>query len=399
MSEFCFRAVGQGLFYTGSLYNGAYNFVYDCGCDRNQDCLDAAIEEYVKEISSKDEEAVIDFVMISHLHWDHFSGLYKLKEKARIKKIYLPYIDGTPEIIEVILFHEIFIRGGEAVEDIEAARDVYKLMSTLYGGIYDGKIKALNKSINLSEKEFGSEPTEIEFIKEDKKTIWKGQKSGDLKREIWLFEIFCNTPKAADVKKLNEECRALLEAQMADNIEELVSNNGAAALKALADMYKNIFKGGNKINETSLVLLHYPSETGTTLYQKSRANRKTLLTGDALIKGDLSEKLRGTKVAVLQVPHHGSLRNWQSTNRSNISAQTYVLNFGLGNKYKHPSYATVEGIIEKGGKIYCVTQVQKYMYKIKDGSYFGRKKIALTEQRNWRGTSHKSNILTIADVM
>lgn len=397
MSEFCFRAVGQGLFYTGSLYNGAFNFVYDCGSESGERYLNNAIDEYLSELKERHGKAEIDFVMISHLHWDHFSGIHKLAREARIKKIYLPYIADNPDIIKFILFHEIFIRDGVTPKNIEWAQEVYDFMFNLYVR-NNGENEFRPEKVLQTDNLYGT--PEVVLTKQHirfsvggfAKNDWNGVGG-------WVFEVFYETAKKADIKRLNEECGALLSTHGAENIEELVCKSGVTGLKKLSDMYKKIFKGGNRLNETSLVLLHYPNETGSALYQNSRANRKTLLTGDALIKRDLSEKLRYLEVSVLQVPHHGSLRNWQSTSRSNISAQTYVLNFGLGNKYKHPSYTTVEGIIEKGGKIYCVTQVQKYIYKIKDGSYFGRKKIALTEQRNWRGTSHKSNILTIADVM
>lgn len=36
MNQFVFRPVRQGLFYTGSLLNYRYNFVYDCGTDNKQ---------------------------------------------------------------------------------------------------------------------------------------------------------------------------------------------------------------------------------------------------------------------------------------------------------------------------------------------------------------------------
>lgn len=44
MNRFEFHPVGQGLFYTGSLMHGTYQFVFDCGTENKQnyvnDCID-----------------------------------------------------------------------------------------------------------------------------------------------------------------------------------------------------------------------------------------------------------------------------------------------------------------------------------------------------------------------
>lgn len=362
MSEFCFRAVGQGLFYTGSLYNGTFNFVYDCGSESGERYLNNAIDEYLSEFKERHGKAEIDFVMISHLHWDHFSGIHKLAREARIKKIYLPYIADNPDIIKVILFHEIFIRDGVTPKNIEWAQEVYDFMFNLYvrnNGENEFRPEKVLQTDNLyGTPEVVLTKQHIRFSVDGfAKNDWNGVGG-------WVFEVFYETAKKADIKRLNEECGALLSAHGAENIEELVCKSGVTGLKKLSDMYKKIFKGGNRLNETSLVLLHYPNETGSALYQNSRANRKTLLTGDVLIKRDLSEKLRYLEVSVLQVPHHGSLRNWRSLRRCGIRADVYILNFGLGNKYKHPNSETISEICQSGKDANCVTQLQQYKYRI-----------------------------------
>ena len=75
MNSFKFYPVGQGLFYSGSLFGGAYHFVYDCGTESLQKYLNNAINSYTQELRRTTDEAIIEFVVISHLHEDHFSGL------------------------------------------------------------------------------------------------------------------------------------------------------------------------------------------------------------------------------------------------------------------------------------------------------------------------------------
>ena len=51
MNKFKFHPVGQGLFYTGSIAKGRYNFVYDCGTESKGSYISNAIDNYVDEIS------------------------------------------------------------------------------------------------------------------------------------------------------------------------------------------------------------------------------------------------------------------------------------------------------------------------------------------------------------
>ena len=95
MNIFKFRPIGQGLFYTGSLDNGAYNFVYDCGTDSSCIYLDNEVRRFACEVSSARNKSELDFVVISHLHKDHINGLCRLNKFFRIKQIYLPYLYDT----------------------------------------------------------------------------------------------------------------------------------------------------------------------------------------------------------------------------------------------------------------------------------------------------------------
>lgn len=109
MNEFAFHPVGQGLFYTGSIFNGSYNFVYDYGGSINKNDFNKIIDEYTDKIGQND----IDFIIISHLHSDYFNGLYELIDSCKskgikIKKLILPYLYGFENVVISLLATDIF---------------------------------------------------------------------------------------------------------------------------------------------------------------------------------------------------------------------------------------------------------------------------------------------------
>ncbi len=90
MNIFNFNAVGQGLFYTGSLMHGTYNFVFDCGTENKKQYIENNIDRFIGSIGDGETPPDIEFVVISHLHTDHFSGLQYLLNKSNVKRLYLP---------------------------------------------------------------------------------------------------------------------------------------------------------------------------------------------------------------------------------------------------------------------------------------------------------------------
>ncbi|MFW5983111.1 MAG: MBL fold metallo-hydrolase [bacterium] len=81
-----FHPIGQGLFYSSSLYlndNIAANVIFDCGSE-NIDLIKKGIKEF--------NSSNIDVLIISHLHFDHISGLDFLLNNRRVNTVVLPYL-------------------------------------------------------------------------------------------------------------------------------------------------------------------------------------------------------------------------------------------------------------------------------------------------------------------
>lgn len=156
----------------------------------------------------------------------------------------------------------------------------------------------------------------------------------------------------------------------------------------IGKIYKSIFK--NNINDASIVLLHYPLKNSRTHYFSCYNicnrflfhedllfcdfNRKKLFSGITLLTGDiqfnkaitksLKELLNDNKIAILQVPHHGSKTNWSSLCKNKIESNIYIISFGLGNKYKHPNQVVVDYLLKNNKEFFCVTQNEKFAYFI-----------------------------------
>ena len=89
-----FHAVGQGLFYSSSLSSGTSDahIVFDCGSDKI-DFINREVAEYKKEVVE------IDLLILSHLHYDHISGLDELLKDMKVKTIILPYLNKYERIL------------------------------------------------------------------------------------------------------------------------------------------------------------------------------------------------------------------------------------------------------------------------------------------------------------
>ena len=85
-----FHPVGHGLFSSIGIYMGERNFnlLFDCGSHiKCREALSRALDSFLAE-GAKD----IDVLVISHLHYDHVSGVVKLLSNANVKTVVLPYI-------------------------------------------------------------------------------------------------------------------------------------------------------------------------------------------------------------------------------------------------------------------------------------------------------------------
>lgn len=381
VNSFKFHNVGQGLFYTGSLLNGNYNFVFDCGATKgNKHHLDNAIKEYIASTLRKGNKSYINMVVISHLHTDHYSGLIELARWAEIKDIYLPCLPDDPNLAKLILAYSIFCESDEVDRnDMGDELILYDFMLRLYG---------LGGGYEYSREVYDNPLQNI-------KNIHIMDKNEDVENYIdyWCFELYNKQFDNAVIKDLADKLDAYIIKSNQANARFFVCD-GPSKIDEIAKAYEEVFGKKNHhrlsggLNISSCMLVHYPLHHGkvkrikyTILGSKQKpmvryllrnggARTVTVLTGDAIdfdkYPGFVNS-VNEQEVFCLQVPHHGSKYNWNSLKKSKLQLMRnthYVLSFGMGNNHSHPSTSVLDDLVNNFKKHYCVTQYSTFEYNI-----------------------------------
>ena len=395
-NRFCFHPIGQGLFYSGSFNRGEYNFIYDCGTDSDQSYLNRQIDAFAKHLTNHySQKSTLNFVVISHLHFDHMSGLPYLLQRFNIKNLYLPYLNTTPQVIDLILAYSIFVKGDGQEE---GRWQLYDTMHNYYANepntdSEEGRPRI--RFIREGENYFGDSDDEVRAA------------SFSIEEDAWRFVLVNKTLSAKKMATFEQKLNDLTVSNP-NYIDELVEKmkdpktyEGAKA--EIEQLYYDTFKYGDQINKTSIVLMHYPVVDNASGYISAYTYAKTLdghlynigdeihgygkvtlLTGDAMMdkqmQATLQQQYNETLEGILQIPHHGSWYNYIGSKR-NVLPQLWqcfdlqVISYGLGNKYHHPHSRTVDDILSKNKQLLSATQNLGVYYYIVEGLQYDTEEI------------------------
>lgn len=364
MNAFKFWSIGQGLFYTGSILNGDFNFVYDCGSN-DINYINNHVNEYLDNFNPS---KTIDFVIISHLHFDHFSGLYNLSQKAKIKKLYLPYLGDNKDLKTLILANAVY--GETTTATDESLNMIFRYMLFLYG-IGNGE----NYDFRRGEIYFASENT----ICRDMNSYWQFKVVNKKISDTKYVDLCKKISKLLSNEKASDILEILHRSKGADKIKKAycevfkTNQNPTSIILIHNPLFKSItfFSGRNKCADIHLIhhmFYHYNLPCLSIFHNNYTRKNITMLTGDASFDNSIISSINGhinnAELFVVQIPHHGAKIEWNRFDKAGYTPEQYVVSFCLGNRYHHPHKETVDNILASNIVLNCVTQAEDYIYLI-----------------------------------
>ncbi|MEA5128299.1 MAG: MBL fold metallo-hydrolase [Proteiniphilum sp.] len=406
-AKFSFFKTGQGSFYGGRIWqhetNKVFTVVYDCGTSPfiagNSQSLNNEITYFKHHLHYFPHNDEIELLFISHLDYDHVSGLKRLLTEFKVKNIILPYIEkqlrqfflvsisdnndpnNDLSLNDYTLFIEspnqfilensentkiYFVKpNGKTEIEYQGHENDYQLEYAYPRGTSNTDTEELNGQQNIS-------------VYENNLQFFIGRH--------WEFTTYAKSVSDDAITKLHDCLKTKLKKKLSDNLtledlKYIVTTNRETAHKCYSDYI-------GEINSHGLVLLHGPirfdhlcgriySDCELNHYYNNYRYHKdfydehfrnenqillgTLLFGDTSINSSnnpidfpkaFKDKL--VNVHVVQVPHHGSSKNWdfEEFEALNIGENinrwgnrvVAVCNFGYGNKYGHPSHEVLNDL-------------------------------------------------------
>ena len=365
--------VGQGGFYTEIFRDGINDhcIVYDCGSENKQK-LKSAIS------SALPDDAPIDILFISHFDSDHVNGIKELIKHHTIKCVVMPQL----KQFEWFYILEDCIKRG-----IKATDEHINNLRTAIQHIPIVEIEPSNSERGVD----GNEDTH--FINLDKNIELRIIKSGTKLSNDWLGTISwifmpINNWDAQKISQLKKELENLLKpisgkitidwSNLSDEIIPMIDQHR----QKINNIYKNIF---GSANNGSMLLYSGINDVNHQIHSHlffnccqcecclrwcgchyvDRDKEACLYTGDAnLLDGFQIRNLQMKvgrlidRIGLMQIPHHGSIKNfsWQAYSNLSIGESVLFVSYGTRNRYGHPSTNLIGSLREKNLAIAEVTE-------------------------------------------
>lgn len=316
MVERNFYRVGNGLFALEQT-KGIVS-VYDCG-GQSQKVIDDSILEVRKLV-----RAQVDNLFISHYHKDHVNGLVALLSSFNVKRIFLPMV---PNLTLVYNF--------------SSARSNYHYADFILNP--EGFIRGLSPDsfvFSVAESQQVGQDGESSRLNLDDVTGSSVLNGGFavVYLENWEYRLFnrrCLTPTELDgfMSRLGLSRDA--------TTDEIISALQKSGKNSLLESLRAVFSKEEltKINDYSMVVWSGRSENGSN---------GCIYTGDYNAKahmGDLQALFgsRLTDAEIIQIPHHGSVNNFNSALCSNSA--THVIS-ASGGPYRGRQFVDPSSVID-----------------------------------------------------
>lgn len=384
-----FYAVGQGLFYSSSLSNdtNSVHIVFDCGSEKI-DFVEREVIAYKKEVEK------IDLLVLSHLHYDHVSGLKELLNGTHVKTIVLPYLNKYERLLLQIdhgtasQWYSNFLDNPYNWLSEQNIEDIVVINGN-GGNNEEINFQNLNPDISL---EIKNSLTKANSVQEDKGTTFNQRVSfyqaqgyiqiANLYFKFFNYQIdptklknFETAINSLGIKDTQSALNILKDPKQRKNLEKAyeqiekydLNKTSLAVYQGLIfpkDKYNidfqvtsscnshPIFLNGYCWNHCDYFIHKHSLNTNCIYYLRSHCENTcqnmigTLLLGD--IKLDYIRTTRKDEffncfatllktVQVVQLSHHGSKNGWNDKLINEIpSSCLYIASHAVKNKYDHP---------------------------------------------------------------
>ena len=386
--------MGQGLFFTGLFEHlgteKKFSIVYDCGFHNqstNSQFIESEINDFYQDLSGD---------QISHFHSDHINKISSLLNKCNgAKTVFLPYIGEDEKYLYLI---DNLINGNQGDGDnVESfindpvsfllERNVGKICfihhndsNNLTQGFQEDK-PILFREIENSTFDFGFElninlleNNEIETSNEKVEHFFD---DGNVSiNQFWQFKFFNKNLDDSKLVSLKLLLKSLLNTRIEPDYKTVSKKlkQNQVSIEQIKQSYYRVFSP-SEINDTSLLVLNTPKyfpkveilicncqRDHIARYRRNlccrnrfqtrnrEANNSFLLTGDIKLNDDCIDQIKNK--FMIQIPHHGagnSINNYALSAFKNL--EFGVINYGLGNIFKHPHQNIVALLVNQPRRI------------------------------------------------
>ena len=359
MDLFRFHGVGQGLFCSGIL-SGGLSFVYDCGSSSSKSsALKAEISLFKEKLKYNKKKNIIDILVISHFHMDHWNGIPELLKDngIKVKLVVMPYVSFWTQNIAMLEADEMnedeynFIRDPETwLLDNGVENIIETQFETEQENSEDNKVSSENIYNIFKEDNLIFDDNERFFRKGDsrKSKIFYTTRTFKLtyKSSLYTF-VFENLDLGikADsyIRRIESICGEI-------NIyDSLLSENELKNLKSLLE------KDGcptNSLNRTSLLMGLFFGSFKRISTEKHGGTRNAipalLYTGDISLKKNekfnFLDNSDDYSFIMIQYPHHGAKNCNNLKYFESFNAVSYAISCGKQNRYNHPAKCVVSAL-------------------------------------------------------
>ena len=365
-SEYIFHGVGEGLFVTGLIEKKGqrFRYVYDCG-SHNKKPLEDGIEQFKAQLQDGEK---INLLVISHLHKDHFNGIFNLLKNGHVHVDLLV----MPYLYEFIINESIidYVVDYDEDDDIKEYRD---FIDSPEHWLFEHGVDTILESRFMRHVHTRDEGSESELIAKklqdqsgliinpNTTRLYYKNSNTDQNKVIFTCDmikanLFIDRSIHIDFMNLKLKREGF---KYKKTITEFAKKHNLISLLKQVDGIDQIKKylqksgistNGKFINRTSVVM-GIRNETNTSF-------PAIVLTGDIEIQDNEKKLLNefvenhlkatsATKLTILY-PHHGaySKPTLETLSRFTKRHALYVISYGEINKYNHPREEVVKGLYD-----------------------------------------------------